>query len=436
MPTAGRLWSRGAEGVEVRFHSGQRRAWESRKRFVFVVAGTQSGKTSWGPWWLWREIYGLPGHPGRGPGDYLAVTATYDLFKLKMLPALRECFEEAMGSGRWRATERAIELADPATRELRGERGRAPWGRILLRSAAAGAGLESATARAAWLDECGQDGFRLETWEAVLRRLSLAQGRALGTTTPYNMGWLKTEVFERWRAGDPRFDVIRFHSTENPAFPRAEYERARETMPAWRFRMFYEGELARPEGLVYDCFDEAAQSAPERRPPPDWPRWVGVDFGAVNTALVWVAEDPACGRYEVYRESLEGGLSTPEHARRALAEAAGVHVAAFVGGAPGEEQQRMDWARAGVPVRRPPVRDVEAGIDRVTELLRTRRLFVQRSCRGLLEEMGSYRRRLDAAGHPTDDIEEKARFHRLDALRYAVCGMLGGRVTMTEGWLR
>ena len=45
-----------------------------------MLAGTQSGKTSMAPIWLNREIV------RKGPGDYLAVTATYPLLKLKLLP--------------------------------------------------------------------------------------------------------------------------------------------------------------------------------------------------------------------------------------------------------------------------------------------------------------------------------------------------------------
>jgi hypothetical protein len=43
------------------FHPGQWRAWQSLKRFILVLAGTQSGKTSFGPARL-GAIKGL--HPG------------------------------------------------------------------------------------------------------------------------------------------------------------------------------------------------------------------------------------------------------------------------------------------------------------------------------------------------------------------------------------
>lgn len=418
------LWRVDDGRLTLSFHEGQARAWRSERRFTFILAGTQSGKTSWGPWWLWREIQ------RRGAGDYLAVTASYDLFKLKMLPELRSVFEHTLGVGRYWAGDRIIELVDPETGKFRAKRSDDEmWGRIILRSAAAGGGLESTTAQAAWLDECGQDEFTVETWEAVLRRLSLSRGRVLGSTTPYNLGWVKTEIYDPWVAGNPDIAVIQFPSYFNPLFSQEEYARAKASMPAWRFAMFYDGLFSRPAGLIYDCFDEAVHLVDPFPIPPEWPRYVGIDFGAVNTALVWIAEDAAKGRYFAYRESLTGGMSTDEHAAQALRDGEQENVVQWLGGAPSETQQRMDWNQAGVPVIQPYIADVEAGIDRPYALFKQKRLFVFRSLTGLRDELGTYRRKLDPSGQPTEEIQDKRRFHRLDALRYGASALIGGEVT-------
>lgn len=390
--------------ISLHLHAGQTKAWDSDRRFVFVVAGTQGGKTSFGPWWLWREV------KQRGPGDYLAVTATYDLFKLKMLPEMRRVFCELLPGWTWVASDRVIVSDDGQTR-------------IILRSANAPGGLESATAKAAWLDECGQDDFRITAWEAVQRRLSLSQGRVLGTTTPYNLGWLKQEVYDRWRGGDPDYSVIQFRSIENPAFPRSEYERAKASLPRWKFEMFYNGEFARPAGLIYEDFDENLHKVKPFPIPPEWPRYVGIDFGAVHTALVWIAENPETKCYYLYRESLQGGMSTNQHAAQARKDAEGENVVRWTGGARSETQQRMDWNAAGIPVNESPIIDVEAGIDRVIELFKTKRLFIFSDCRGVLDELGTYSRVLDDRGQPTEKIKDKETFHRLDALRYDVSAL-------------
>jgi hypothetical protein len=419
---ANSLWRIEEGRLHLSLHPGQARAWQSEARFVAIIAGTQSGKTSFLPWWLWREILRC------GPGDYIAATASFDLFKLKFLPAIREVFEHILRCGRYWAGDRVIELADPEGKFLAKQSSDPMWGRIILRSAAAGGGLESTTAQAALLDEAGQDQFGVEDWEAVLRRLSLSRGRVLLGTTPYNVGWLKAEVFDRWTAGDLNYEVIQFASTENPMFPPEEYERAKATMPAWRFAMMYQGLFSRPAGMIYDCYSEDLHLCDPIPIPAHWPVYLGVDFGGANTALLWLAEEPGTGRLFVWEESLTGGKSTRQHVAEALEKAQGRNLVAAWGGAPGEEQQRWDWAVEGLEVLRPPVGDVEAGIDRVTELLKAKRVKIFKGLRGLRDEIGSYRRKLDKQGQPTEEIEDKRKYHRLDSFRYVAAGLVNAPV--------
>jgi hypothetical protein len=299
------------------------------------------------------------------------------------------------------------------------------WGRIILRSAQSKGGLEAATAQAAWLDECGQDDFTLEDWEAVQRRLSLSQGRVLGTTTPYNIGWLKTEVYDLWADGDPNLEVITFASPLNPAFPQAEYDRMSTRMQDWRFKMFYGGEFTRPAGLIYGCFTSEMLVSPFTIPL-DWPRVVGVDFGGANTATVWLAENPDTEMWYLYHESLEGGKTSSEHASIALEKAEGCDDVVAIGGAKSEGQQRMDWADGGFWIEEPDIASVESGIDKVSELMKQGRFRLFRTCKGMRDELGSYRRKPDpATQEPTDDILDKRKYHRLDALRYAAIRISG-----------
>lgn len=164
--------------LRLNLHPGQTRAWDSERRMVAVIAGSQGGKTSWGPWWLKREI------DRRGPGDYIAATSSFDLFKLKMLPEIRNVFEHLLDIGRYWSGDKILEVRDPDTGKFWARRADDPmWSRIILRSASAGGGLEAATAKGAWLDEAGQDEFPLQAWEAVIRRLAIHVGRVLITTT-------------------------------------------------------------------------------------------------------------------------------------------------------------------------------------------------------------------------------------------------------------
>jgi len=424
-------------GVELDLHPGQAAAWDALERIVAVISGTQGGKTSFGPWWLHREI------ALGGPGDYLAVTASFDLFKLKMLPELLEVFVDVLGIARLWAGDGVLELCEhawdeetgvwaPIPGQFKATRSSDPmWGRIIMRSASAEGGLESATAKAAWLDEAGQDAFGLGAWEAVLRRLSLSRGRVLITTTPYNLGWLKQKVYDRWKAGDPAIRVIQFASTANPAFSKDEFEERRREMDDWKFRMFYEGRFERPAGLIYSAFidkyrHEGGHKVEPFRIPLEWPRWGGIDPGAVHHAKVWLAYDPATSVYYLYRESLQGEMSTSEHAEDIRSYSDAERVVLWFVGQKSEKQQRLDYEAAGLlNVAEPPIVDVESGIDHVIRLLKTYRLFVFDDCAGVLDELGSYRRKLDDNDQPTDAIHNKDRYHRLDALRYAVAGVEG-----------
>lgn len=410
------LWTATETGHRTRLHRGQARATRSTKRFVVVLAGTQSGKTSYGPLWLKQAV------DRGGPGDYLAVTASYDLFKLKMLPALRECFERVYGIGRYWSGDRIIELRDPATGQFWAKHADDPmWGRIILRSAESGAGLESNTANAAWLDEAGQDSFQVDTWEAVLRRLSLKQGRCLLTTTIYNLGWLKSTLYDPWeRAAQqhPDIDVIQFDSTENPMFPRAEYERASRELPRWKFDMFYRGRFSRPAGLIYDAFDDVLHVCPPFAIPDRWQRHLGLDFGGVHTAGVFYAEEPDTKKLYLYREYLAGNRTGAEHARALLA---GEPMTPFcVGGSPSEDQWRREFRRGGLPVNGPDISAVEIGIDRVYGCHARGEIIVFNTCTGYLAQKHSYSRKVDANGDPIEAIDAKSTYHFLDAERYIV----------------
>lgn len=410
-------------------HLGQAKAWRSEKRFVVVLAGSQGGKTSWGPIWLKREC------DRSGAGDHLAVTANYDLFKLKMLPALRELFEHIYQCGRFWSGDRIIELKNPETGKFEANRADDPmWGRIILRSADTEGGLESSTAKSAWLDEAGlfRDG---NAWEAVLRRLSLSQGRILVTTTVYDLGWMKRRLYDPWIAASKNhaeIDIINFDSTANPSFPPAEYERAKRELPLWKFNMFYRGLFERPAGAIYDCFDAVRHIMPRFAIPDYWPRHVGLDFGGVNTAAVYLAEELTAeperaktGRYIIYREYHAGGKTAKEHAAELLRGEP--RVPTCVGGSQSEGQWRQEFAQGGLPIAGPTIKDVEVGIDRVYGLIKADKLIVFGDCTRTLDDIQGYSRELDAAGDPTEKIANKDTYHQADALRYIATRLVGGR---------
>lgn len=398
-----------ARKLRYRFHFGQWQAWNSTARQVCVLAGTQGGKTSFGPPWFYREMQMA------GPGDYLVVTPSFPLLDKKALPEFRKLFEDYLALGRYVGSpSRRFELDVAGQNLLWGDSGSAYKTTVWFGYASDPDSLEAATAKGAWFDEAGQSVVKAESYEAIMRRLAIHTGRVLLTTTPYYWGWLKGRFVDR---PEPDVDLIHFESIMNPAFPREEWERARRDLPPWRFDMFYRARFTRPAGLIYNSFDQDTMTCRPFDIPPEWPRTIGLDFGGVNTAAVFIAERPDDGQLFIYREYLGGDATAAGHAA-ALLDGEPGEFEAF-GGAPGEQQWRDEFTAAGLRIRRPLVSDVEVGINRVYSLFADGRLTVFDNCGGLLDELSNYSRITDENGNPLEAIADKSKYHRLDALRYA-----------------
>jgi len=399
--------------LRLNFHEGQLKLWNSTARFNAGIAGAQSGKTMLGPPWLYQEII------NRGPGDYLVVSPTYKLLARKALPAFRRYFEAILGVGTYHAGAAEFRFSEEGMRRTFGD---PPDGLeyeptvVFFGHAQDPESLESATAKAVWLDEAGQKAFKLESWEAILRRLSIHQGRVLITTTPYNLGWLKQKVWDKWKAGDPDYMVVNFPSTLNPKFPKEEAERARRDLPYWKYAMFYLGLFTRPAGLIYDSFNETQHKIPRFAIPDSWPRHLGLDFGGVNTVGMFYAEEPGTDRLYLYREYKAGGRTAKDHAKKLLEGEP--MIPNCVGGSKSEDQWRNEFRSGGLPVKEPPISDVEVGIDRVYGAHARGEILVFDDLEGYLEQKLTYSRELDEQGEPTEKIEDKETFHYLDAERY------------------
>jgi hypothetical protein len=418
------FYSKDARGtLHLNFHDGQARAWESGKRIVCMLAGAQSGKTVFGPVWLAREIQ------RRGPGDYLVVAPTYKLLSLKCFPEFMKLYKSICGWGDFTAAGgfRHRFLFSPAgCKSLFGYAPLEPT-QVFMAHAQDPDALESATAKAAWLDEAGQKKFRFGSWEAVQRRLAIHQGRILISTTPYTLGWLQDEVWDPWEqsGGDhPYIDVVNFESTANPAFPKEEFERARANL--------YRGRFQRPAGVIYPDFDTRTHIVDPFLIPLPWPRYIGLDFGGVHTAAVFLAAEldaklVPTGRWYVYREYPYCGRWVSATAKgHAVAIKSGERqFRRVVGGSASEEQWRAEFTAAGLTVLEPPVSEVEVGIDRVSAAVKQGKLLVFRNCKGTIDDIRRYSRELDDRHNPTEKIDGKAEFHYCDALRYIVSWLNG-----------
>ena len=377
----------------------------------FVADDIFLHNTSFLPWLLWREIQRC------GGGDYLAVSPTFPLLDKKMLPEFLKVFHHTLHLGKWWAANKTYEIFNPETGEGATRFHDPMWARVMFCSAKNADSLESATAKAAVLDEVGQNDFRVGAWDAVIRRLSLNHGRLFGATTLYNLGWLKQFVYDPWRRGERTdIDIIQFKSIENPMFPLDEYNRAKSTMPGWKFRMFYEGEYDRPAGMIYDSFDFELCVVPPFALPTHWKIYAGIDFGGQHMAALFTAQDPDTKRFYHFQEYLAGGRSISQHTEQFRNIMLG-EPERWIGGAAPEEQWRVEFREAGIPVMPPPITDVEVGIARTYGYHRRNQIFVFNTLTRYLDQKGSYSRKLNDLNQPTEDIENKNEYHLLDAER-------------------
>lgn len=452
-------------GQPVPFHEAQNLAWDCKRRRVGLLAGTQSGKTTFGPWWLLREIrrreaqlgprqVETPRHAWQSLGDFLVVTSNYRLFINKLLPEFLRVFEDILQLGRYYTGDKVFELRDPIHGYWADRSSDRMYGRIILGSASAAAGLEAATAWAVWLDEAGQDEFGYDAWKAITRRLSLTRGRVLITTTLYNLGWIKRHIIDRATDGgdvsttvtdkggeieytdnpDADIGLIQFDSIVNPMFSLEEWEEARLTMPTDEFEMFYRGRAAKLRYLIYDVFDPQKHTCPRFDIPMDWPRYMGMDFGGVNTAAMFYAEDPESARLYCYREYLEGGKTASEHVDDILEDEPRKPFA--VGGSKSEGQWRDELRAAGLPIRSPRISDVNLQINRVYGLHKMDQVMYFDDLDGIIDEKARYKRKRTPEGDVTDKIENKEMFHRLDAERYILSYIRGDMGLTYQEWLR
>jgi hypothetical protein len=409
-----------------------------------------------------------------GPGDYLIVGPTLRLLNAKTIPEFRRLFETILNLGTYIGNPKYIfEFSEEGAIRTFGAYDPLNPPRVVFCYAENPDSVESYTAKAVWMDEPGQVQFKVGTWQAIQRRLSLAagfeddevegaddegpllgedglpMGRALLTTTPYAFNWLKTDFYDRWleselvetldftyrkrgkilhyrpeRRAHPYYDVIRFESILNPRFSLTEYNRARRELPEWKFGLFYEARFTRPAGMIYDVWDEEGMTydPKEVRIQDTWKqRFLGVDFGGVNTGAIFLAYNPDDERYYLYRTYKSGRITSREMVRLLLMGEP--HKPLAYGGAGSEDNWRREWTAAGLPVLKPLITgqdSVEVGITKVYTFMKQDKLRVSKELTKLIDEVTSYSRELDDSNEPTEKIADKASYHLLDALRYII----------------
>lgn len=439
-------------------HEGQRAAWHSVFRYVAVFAGWRSGKTSCGPWWLLREMQ------RKGPGDYAIVTPDYPRLFDKALPEMKKVMRRTIGADGFSTSGNIIRITPAGQKKL--------WGyvsdvevRILLRHAERADAIEAFDGLGIWVDEPGfiDDS---EVWEAIRARVSIGRHRIILTGRPDRFNWYVKEIWNRVMDklhrrrpdADPEVDVINFRSVDNPAFDEEEYLHNKARMKEWRFLMKFDGIPTKSAGVIYDTY----KTIPRFPVRPEWQRASGHDFGKLNTCGVWAFKHPTWTNKEgrpqwvIYSVYLKGNRTADEHilswlygeeptddptklkdrppekwrvGRKRNDEGKWAPVVPWAcgGNTTTEDDSRALYAGKGYPIAAPHVSRVFEGIDIMYAMLKTEELLIFDDLKMFVNDLDSYSNEISDEGEPDQEkIQDKAKYHRMDAARGLCIGLTAG----------
>lgn len=369
-----------------------------------AIAGTGGGKTMLGYWWLHSRMEADPGQ------TWGMAEPTYNMLSKIILtssdpgrPSLIDYFKLVGHHPVYRAVDKIIHT---------------DFGKVYLASADRPDSMQGAAVKGWWLDEAGQ--MSLLAYETATQRCSMMQGQVLLTTTPYNLGWLLTEIKNR---ESEDIHVETWRSIDRPGYPRESYEKAKRMLPSWRFAMLYDAQFERPAGLIYSTFNESV-CVIDRIPKETLQKWlvyVGHDFGPDNPAALFYAQDPSTGQFYLFDEYVPGpGVSVHERVEAFKKKTEGFNVVKRVGGSPQEEENREAYNAHGWIISKPKIGHVEPQIDKVIGMHQLNKIMVFRDMVHYLDEKRTFARELDDENQPTAKIDNEAKFHRMACERYLI----------------
>lgn len=290
-----------------------------------------------------------------------------------------------------------------------------------------------------------------DTWERFIRpALSDKRGHATFPTTPEGYNWL----YNIWQTGrnpdEPDFESWQFPSWENPyVYPLGRKDPEillveRTTAREW-FLQEYGADFSAFVGKIYGEFNETTHVRSVKFNP-DWPSYVGFDFGFTNPfAAVFFQIDP-WDNVHVWREYYFAYRQLAEHIAkmRNLPQPPGYRLDLGFGDA-ADPEAGVTLSEHFVPTFTEPdaKKNWREGIDMVKKFLKLQdvytpdggglvvtdeygtprqepRLYIDHSCTNLIREFNNYRA---PDTRPEINVREQAKKHddhALDALRYGL----------------
>ena len=188
-----------------------------------------------------------------------------------------------------------------------------------------------------------------------------------------------------------------------------------DSMPEKQKARFRDGLWVKPEGVVYDRFDESMILKPEEMPEKFDRCTGGQDFG-LNIAAVkvgWKGD-------EVYVMRDAGGFNITTRSFVESQTADKWYETVFPTYCDPAGGERIQEVTGGVKANN----SVDSGIDYIRALMERKKFFVCSNCRGVLGEIWDYTR-------DENNMIVKVNDHYMDAMRYAVFSAVTGGVVMS-----
>lgn len=401
------------------FFHHQIRAYNSDKRIIALIGGTGSGKTWFAPYWIITKRLAQPN------AQCLAIGLSYQRHVERVMIKRVEDFLKA-----WKVPY--VMNRSTATLTLKNNNSQILFGSSENALSLEGSHLEGGI----WIDECGQ--MARVAYDVAERRTNLHKAPILLTSVPYFNNWLKTDIYDPYMDGS-RTDVEWIHcrSLDNLAFDPQLLEEIKARRRPEYFAIFFEGNFAKPYGLIYDdppTVDLIVDPEREfpRGIPPHWPSFSGHDFGMNDpNAAVWARYDPNNDILYIVAEYEAPSLTMRRHIERW--NNAGLEVDAAFGDPSGADQMATA-DELNYPIMKAN-NDILAGIDLVYDRFKTGRLRIFPNCKALID----YREQYVWAKNANDEDELLDRpanpqpsRHMMDALRYLVIGLQENFMVMEE----
>lgn len=361
----------------------------SKKSILAFIGGTGVGKTYFAPIWLWYQTLQ---HPNE---EWILSAPTIPMMKRTVIRYFLNFFEKHNIIHTYNKADFVFEL---------------PHATIHCISAQDPDRMQGVHAKGIVGDEAGL--YDRLWYDTALQRLSFKQGLLLLSTTPYGFNWLKSDIYDKWLAGDEDIEFVNPTSIENPFYPKKEYEKAKARLPEWKFKMLYEAKFMRPEGLIYPDYTTVERfEVPEH-----WEYVIGLDFGWNDPTSIVVCRIDEKGTEYITEEHKKSKMTISELCAILDRYPDGVQIEAD----PSDKQiiytLKEDY---GFNINSAN-NNVFGGIMCVQEKLKNKKMFIFDDLSFTIDELERYTWDIQK---DTDEIEDKPKkrgqnIHNLDAIRY------------------